>query len=253
MAAKLQELDQLKQDFVSNVTHELRSPLTSLRGYVEFLLRGSAGPLNEEQKDFLMVVKNNAVRLARFIDNLLDVAKIESRKIELHPELVRPQDLAREMEVVFRPMAQEKSIVFQSDVPPALAPFWADSDKVVEIFTNLLSNAFKFTPDNGCVRFSVREEGGFLHFCVSDSGSGIPAEALKNIFNKFEQVKPTRGLARKTKGTGLGLTIVKGFVEAHGGRVWMESEEGRGSTAHVVLPRGSESAPTQETDQSLEG
>lgn len=240
MAAKLQELDQLKQDFVSNVTHELRSPLTSLRGYVEFLLRGSAGPLNEEQKDFLMVIKNNSVRLARFIDNLLDVAKIESRKIELHPELVSLQELAREMEVVFRPMAQEKSINFQTNVPPTLGPLWADADKVVEIFTNLLSNAFKFTPDHGRVGLTVREESGMYHFEVADTGPGIPADSIKNIFNKFEQVKPTQGLARKTKGTGLGLTIAKGFVEAHGGRVWMESEEGRGSTAHVILPRGND-------------
>jgi len=238
MAAKLQEVANLKQDFVSNVTHELRSPLTSLRGYVEFLLRGSAGPLNDEQRDYLMVVKNNSVRLARFIDNLLDVAKIESRKIELHPEKVRPQDIAREMEAVFRPMAQEKEIAYISVVPPDIPPLRADADKLGEIFTNLLSNAFKFTPDKGRVEFSVNEEGENLHFRVADSGDGIPAGSLENVFNKFEQVKPTRGLARKTKGTGLGLTIVRGFVEAHGGRVWMESEEGRGSTAHVVLPKG---------------
>lgn len=108
MAAKLQELDQLKQDFVSNVTHELRSPLTSLRGYVELLLREGAGPINEEQREFLIVIKNNSLRLARFIDNLLDVAKIEAGKIELHPERIRLQDLALEMTVVFRPIAQEK-------------------------------------------------------------------------------------------------------------------------------------------------
>ncbi|HMU74428.1 MAG TPA: ATP-binding protein [Elusimicrobiota bacterium] len=250
MAAKLQELDQLKQDFVSNVTHELRSPLTSLRGYVEFLLRGSAGALNDEQRDYLMVIKNNSVRLARFIDNLLDVAKIESRKIELHPENVRPQDIAREMEAVFRPMAEEKEIAFHTEVPPDIPPLRADADKLVEIFTNLLSNAFKFTSENGRVVFSVAEEGDALHFRVIDSGVGIPASALESVFNKFEQVKPTHGLARKTKGTGLGLTIVRGFVEAHGGRVWMESEEGQGSTAHVVLPKSGAAAAKPETPEA---
>jgi signal transduction histidine kinase len=122
MAAKLQELDQLKQDFVSNVTHELRSPLTSLRGYVEFLLRESAGPLNEEQRDCLIVVKNNAVRLARFIDNLLDIAKIEARKVELHPEAVAVDGLAKELEVIFRPQCEEKKISFSAHIPRNLPP-----------------------------------------------------------------------------------------------------------------------------------
>lgn len=255
MAAKLQELDQLKQDFVSNVTHELRSPLTSLRGYVEFLLRGSAGPLNDEQTDFLIVVKNNSVRLARFIDNLLDVAKIESKKIELHREKVSLSALAKEMIVVFRPQALEKEITLVNEIPEALSPLWADADKLSEIFTNLLSNAFKFTSEKGTVKMIAREEGDTVHISIQDDGVGIPPAALQNVFNKFEQVKPTVGLVRKTKGTGLGLTIVKGFVEAHGGKVWIESALNKGTTVHFTLAksRPEEDRFTYEDDENLPG
>ncbi|MBK8871047.1 MAG: HAMP domain-containing protein [Elusimicrobia bacterium] len=245
MAAKLQELDQLKQDFVSNVTHELRSPLTSLRGYVELLLREGAGAINEEQREFLIVIKNNSVRLARFIDNLLDVAKIEAGKIELHPEFIRLQDLALEMSVVFRPMAQEKRIDYRVEMDPRLRPVRADADKLLEVLTNLLSNAFKFTPPDGRVTLFAAPEKDHVHIKVTDTGIGIPPESQATVFNKFEQVKPTQGLARKTKGSGLGLTIVKGIVEAHGGRVWIESQPQQGTTVHVVLPQTSPEEPEE--------
>jgi signal transduction histidine kinase len=244
MAARLQELDQLKTDFTSNVTHELRSPLTSLRGYVDFLLRGDAGPLNEEQTEQLIVVKNNAARLAKFIDDLLDVAKIEAAKIELHPEPVALPRLAREMQVLFKPQAQEQGVALVNEVPESLPAVWADADKTGEILINLLSNAFKFTPQGGRVTLAARDDGDFVRVSVRDTGVGIPASELEKVFSKFEQVKPTQGLARKTKGTGLGLTIVKGFVEAHHGKVWLESEVGRGTTVNVTLPKArGDSAP----------
>ncbi|MGQ0645630.1 MAG: ATP-binding protein [Elusimicrobiota bacterium] len=236
MAEKLHELDRLKQDFVSNVTHELRSPLTSLRGYVEFLLRGDCGPLSEEQREQLIVVKNNAARLAKFIDTLLDVAKIEARKVVLHREPVSLRTAAGEMAVLFRPEAQEKGVRFTQDVPETLPPAWADADLLAEILTNLLSNAFKFTPEGGQVALSAREKDGKILISVSDTGAGIPADAVDKVFDKFEQVKPTEGFVRKTKGTGLGLTIVKGYVEAHGEKVWMESRVGEGTTVRFTLP-----------------
>lgn len=236
MARKLQELDQLKQDFVSNVTHELRSPLTSLRGYVEFLLRGDSGPVSEEQRENLIVIKNNAVRLARFIDNLLDVSKIESRKVELHPEKVSLHAIAKEMMILFRPQAQEKGVRLENRIGEDLPAVWADADKLSEIFTNLLSNAFKFT-DAGSVTMAAAEEGDLLHVTIQDTGLGIPASSINSVFNKFEQVKPTEGLVRKVKGTGLGLTIVKGFVEAHQGKVWIESQVKTGTTVHFTLPK----------------
>jgi signal transduction histidine kinase len=237
MAQKLQELDQLKQDFVSNVTHELRSPLTSLRGYVNYLLAGDAGALKPDQEEQLIVIKNNAARLSKFIDALLDVAKIEARRVELHPEPVSLAKAAREMEVLFRPQLEEKSLTFKSAVPKKLPPVVADADTLDEILTNLISNAIKFTPEGGRVALAAAPaDDGWVQVTVEDSGIGIPPESIDAVFNKFEQVKPTEGLVRKTKGTGLGLTIVKGYVEAHGGRVWIDSRVGEGTSVHFTLP-----------------
>jgi signal transduction histidine kinase len=174
------------------------------------------------------------------------VAKIESGKIELHPEFIRLQDLALEMSVVFRPMAQEKRIDYRVEMDPRLRPVRADADKMLEVLTNLLSNAFKFTPSDGKVTLSAEPENDHVHIKVSDTGIGIPAESQSSVFNKFEQVKPTQGLARKTKGSGLGLTIVKGIVEAHGGRVWIESQPDQGTTVHVSLPQTNTEEPGDE-------
>jgi signal transduction histidine kinase len=242
MAVKLKELDQMKKDFVSNVTHELRSPLTSIRGYIELLLQGTAGPLSKTQAEYLVVIKNAGLRLARFIDNLLDVAKIEAQKLDLHPEPLDMAALTYEMEVLFRPQAQEKKIAIEREVPSNLPKAWADSDRMAEILTNLLSNAFKFTPENGRITLAVKENGRALEIRVKDSGIGIPRDSLNRIFNKFEQVKQTKGMAKKHPGTGLGLTITKGMVEAHGGKIWVESEVGKGTTFVFTIPKAREEA-----------
>lgn len=240
MAVKLKELDQMKKDFVSNVTHELRSPLTSIRGYIELLLQGTAGELNKNQAEYLVVVKNAGLRLARFIDNLLDVAKIEAQKLDLHPEAVDMGKLAYEMEVLFRPQAQEKKIVLERQVPAGLSKAWVDADRAAEVLTNLLSNAFKFTPENGKITIAVSENGKFVEIRVKDTGIGIPKEYLSKVFDKFEQVKQTKGMVKKHPGTGLGLTITKGIVEAHGGKIWVESQAGQGTTFIFTLPKAKE-------------
>ncbi len=223
MGQKLAELDQMKQDFVSNVTHELRSPMTSIRGYIDLLLKEAAGPLEQLQKDYLTIVKNSAVRLGRFIDNLLDVAKIEAQKLKLTPE---PQDmhtLAHEMVVLFKPQADEKKITLINDAPATLAKAFVDGDRMAEVLINLMSNAIKFTPENGQVRLAAREASNYIEVSVQDSGIGIPKDMVGKLFNKFEQVKTTKGLARAQKGTGLGLAIAKGIIEAHGGKIWIDS------------------------------
>jgi len=242
MAVKLKELDQMKKDFVSNVTHELRSPLTSIRGYIELLLQGTAGELNKTQAEYLVVVKNAGLRLARFIDNLLDVAKIEAQRLDLHPESIDMGKVAYEMEVLFRPQATEKKITFERQAPDTLPKAWADSDRLAEILTNLLSNAFKFTPESGKITMTVKENGKYLETRVKDSGIGIPKEYLAKVFDKFEQVKQSKGITKKYSGTGLGLTITKGMVEAHGGKIWVESQVGQGTTFIFTLPKAKEGA-----------
>ena len=239
MAHKLGELDEMKRDFVSNVTHELRSPMTSIRGYVDLMLQGAAGNVSDTQKDYLSIVKNSAVRLGRFIDNLLDVAKIEAHKLNLTPEKINAFDLAHEMEVLFKPQLDEKRIDFKNRVPKNLAAGFADKDKLAEVFINLTSNAIKFTPENGSIEIHGADGGNHLEISLHDTGPGIPPDTAAKLFNKFEQVKSNQGLARKHKGTGLGLTIAKGIVEAHGGKIWIKSPapSGQGTAFYFTIPK----------------
>jgi signal transduction histidine kinase len=240
MAAKLNELDQMKQDFVSNVTHELRSPLTSIRGYLELLANDPENPPSDLQKDYLSVIKNSAVRLSRFIDNLLDVAKIESQKLKLTPEILDLHVAAHEMEVLFKPQVNDKRITFRNTVLKTAPKVVVDKDKFAEILINLISNAIKFTPENGTVIIEASEGPNYVEVRVQDSGVGIPKEMIGKLFNKFEQVKSTQGLARNQKGTGLGLAIVKGIVEAHGGKIWITSpapNATKGTVFHFTVPK----------------
>ncbi len=239
MAAKLGELDEMKRDFVSNVTHELRSPMTSIRGYIDLLLQDAAGKINETQRDYLSIVKNSAVRLGRFIDNLLDVAKIEAHKLKLTPEQINVAELAHEMEVLFKPQLDEKRLSIKNKIGKGLPPAFADKDKLAEVFINLTSNAIKFTPENGAIELQAAEGGNHIEISIHDTGAGIPPDMAAKLFSKFEQVKSTQGLARKHKGTGLGLTIAKGIVEAHGGKIWIKSPapSGQGTAFYFTIPK----------------
>ncbi|MBI3291191.1 MAG: HAMP domain-containing protein [Elusimicrobia bacterium] len=236
MAERLGELDQMKQDFVSKVTHELRSPLTSIRGYLDFLLQRDVGSLGPKQEEYLLIVKNNALRLERFVDNLLDVAKIEAHRMELSRERLDLRQTTREMQILFRPQCEEQGIRLVTEIPEGLPTAWADADRLDEIFTNLLSNAVKFTPAGGQITVRAELKGPHVEVTVQDTGHGIPQEALPKIFDKFEQVRTSTPSGHRIKGTGLGLTIVKGLVEAHGGTIWVKSEVGRGTTFHFTLP-----------------
>jgi signal transduction histidine kinase len=239
MAMKLKELDQMKDDFVSSVSHELRSPLTSIKGYVDFILRGKAGPLNEKLVEYLTIVKNNTSRLAIFINDILDLAKIEARRFELGKEALELPALIEEMVTFFRPQAEESKIQLEAVVPTNLSLVSADPDKIRQVFTNLLSNAFKFTPEGGKVIIEAKNspQGDFVEINVKDTGVGIAKEDLQKIFDKFQQIKPSGSKVKKVKGTGLGLAIVKGIVEAHGGKIWVESEVDKGSNFIFTLPK----------------
>jgi histidine kinase len=150
--------------------------------------------------------------------------------------------LTYEMEVLFRPQSQDKKVTLVRQVPDNLPKAWADSDRMAEILTNLLSNAFKFTPENGTITLSATDTGRALEIRVKDTGIGIPKEFLTRVFNKFEQVKQSKGMAKKHPGTGLGLTITKGMVEAHGGKIWVESEVGKGTSFIFTIPKAKEGA-----------
>ena len=232
---RLKELDKMKSDFVSSVSHELGTPLTAIKGSVDNMLDGVIGELNEKQIAYLTRIKSNADRLARLINDLLDLSRIEAGKIDLRPTNLSLVTLIKEVAESLRPVAAEKliSLDIASRDPAVMA--WADRDKVTQVLMNLIGNALKFTPPHGKVTIAVGRNGDqWVRVSVADTGPGIPTEEINKIFDKFYQIAQSG--RQKTKGTGLGLTICKDLVEMQGGKIWVESESGKGSTFAFTLP-----------------
>jgi PAS domain S-box-containing protein len=232
---RLKELDRMKSDFVSNVSHELRTPLTAIKGSVDNMLDGLTGELNEKQFRYLTRIKSNADRLARLINDILDLSRIESGKIDLKPDILPLLALTKEVAETLRPMALEKLISLEVASSDTSVAAWADRDKIAQVLMNLIGNAVKFTPAHGSVSVTVDRNGDeWVKVSVADSGGGIPPEEAPKIFDKFYQIT---SLAKQTaKGTGLGLAISKALVEMHGGRLWVDSEADTGSTFSFTLP-----------------
>jgi signal transduction histidine kinase len=241
---RLKELDRLKSDFVSNVSHELRTPLTAIKGAVDLLLREVPGRLNESQNHYLSRVRSNTHHLAGLINDLLDLAKIEEGKIELKSARISVGGLVHEVMETVRPLAAEKPVLLEVKVPEPSVLVWADRDKVTQVLMNLIGNAIKFTSPQGRVTVSASSDGvEWAQVSVNDNGPGISVEECQKIFQKFYQVAEVGG--PKPKGTGLGLAISKALVELHGGKIWVESEPGRGSTFSFTLPvSGSQHVPS---------
>lgn len=232
---RLEELDRLKSDFVSNVSHELRTPLTAIKGAVDLVLREVAGPLTEKQTHYLTRVRSNTQHLAGLINDLLDLSKIESGRIEVKSSRVSLGGLVYEVVESLRPVAAEKVIALEAAIPEPSILVWADRDKINQVLMNLIGNAIKFTPAQGRVAVSASRNGKeSVRVSVSDTGPGIPPDEKEKIFDKFYQIAEVGGT--KPKGTGLGLAICKALVELHGGTIWVDPEPSGGSTFYFTLP-----------------
>jgi signal transduction histidine kinase/HAMP domain-containing protein len=236
-AQKLKELSDLKSEFVSKVSHELRTPLTSIMGAADNLLDGIAGPVGERPRAYLTRIKENSDRLLRLINELLDLARIEAGKEEIHASRFRLDTLIEETLDTLKPLAAERGVALAAPTPPPLV-IRADRDKISRVLINLVQNGIKFTPSGGRVEVAASDEGTWAKLAVSDSGAGIPQNELERIFDKFHQVKRPR--VPGGPGTGLGLPISRQLVEMHGGRLTVESTQGKGSTFTVVLPMSAE-------------
>ncbi|HRY30374.1 MAG TPA: HAMP domain-containing sensor histidine kinase, partial [Elusimicrobiota bacterium] len=227
MAVKLKELDQLKDDFVSSVSHELRSPLSAISGYVELL---TSKPLEqivpEKRTKAFNIIQESTTRLTQFINDILDLAKLKSGRVEIRRGPMNLKQAAEEIFGLFAPLFEKKKIQSYVYVDSNVSIVQADEEKLKQVITNLASNAIKFTPEGGAISISVDEDEQNLRVSVSDTGVGIPKEYLGMIFERFKQVPGTREKVGGPKGTGLGLAIAKGIVEAHGGKIWAESEPG---------------------------
>lgn len=243
MAEQLGELDQMKRDFVAMVTHELRSPLSAIESYANFLMEDLPAPQSSRSMENLLVIRNNATRLGRFVNDILDLSKIESRAMDLRLESVSVAQVFKDLLDLFTPVARERNIHLSAQAPADLKVS-ADPDKLHQVLTNLVGNALKFTPPGGKVTLSADKEKSTgappapfrARLMVSDTGPGIPPVDQQRIFDKFEQVRGIRSVVPGAKGTGLGLSIVKGLVEAQGGTVHVESQVGHGSSFSVTLP-----------------
>lgn len=232
------EVDRLKSEFVATVSHELRTPMTAIKGYVDILTMGAAGALNENQMHFLDVVRNNIERLNGLVSDLLDVSRIESGRIKLEQGKVDLYEIADEVvaEVLRRSQDESKSIALSLDAAKDLPPVQGDSARIRQIISNLVNNAFNYTPENGAILVNIRPEDGEVQVDVQDSGIGIKPEDQGRVFERFYRGEHPLVLA--TPGTGLGLPIVRQLVEMHNGRIWMKSTgvPGEGSTFSFTLP-----------------
>ncbi|HEY1293716.1 MAG TPA: response regulator [Chloroflexota bacterium] len=228
------ELDRMKTEFVSQVSHELRTPLTAIKGFTELLLDGDAGEVNEEQQEYLDIVKSNVDRLVALINDLLDISRIESGRIKLE---VAPIDLPPIIDSVvatLRPLLEGKQQTLTTSVQPDLPTAMGDRDRVVQVVTNLVSNAHKYTQAGGSISVTAERTGELLRVAVKDNGMGIPEEDIPKLFTRFFRVDSS--LTREIGGTGLGLSIVKSIVELQGGTVFVDSQLGEGSTFAFTLP-----------------
>jgi len=231
---RLRELDELKSSFVSTVSHELRTPMTSIKGYVDNILDGLTGVLTEKQSYYLNRVKYNVERLTRMINDLLDLSRIEARKVELHLGTVCTRDLVTDVLEGFQRPAAEKGIALHTNFHGELPTIQGDRDKLHQVMTNLIQNAIKFTSKGGQVRVESQiRDDGYLQISVSDTGPGIPPHELERVFDRFYRGE---SVPTEDRGSGLGLPIAKSLVELHGGLIWAESTLGQGSRFSFTLP-----------------
>ncbi len=247
--SKLKEIDRLKSNIVANVSHELRTPLSSIKAYAELLLLGADKGNVEMRQEWLSVIDREADRLTSFVDNLLDLSRLESERVELTREPLHLGELVADELVALRVQAKQRDIGIELDVQPGLPPLVAEEGLIRSVVRNLIGNAIKFSHDGGRVRISVCEQDGNLTLSVEDEGIGIPQDAIPQLFTKFFRVPSSTGA--QTRGTGLGLALAKEAVVAHGGHIKVESDLGKGSRFTVSFPKSS-SLAWGSTDHDIE-
>ncbi len=236
---RVQEANRLKSEFLANMSHELRTPLNGIIGFAELMYDGKVGPVSSDHKEYLGDILTSARHLLQLINDILDLSKVESGKMEFRPEPVHLGDVIGEVRDILRTLAAQKRIRVESAVVPDLTDVVTDPAKLKQILYNYVSNALKFTPEDGSVTVRVTAESAAeFRIEVEDTGIGIRPEDIARLFVEFQQLDAST--AKKYPGTGLGLALTKRIVEAQGGRVGVRSSPGHGSTFYAVLPRVAE-------------
>ena len=234
LADELKSDTEMKSKFTSMVSHELRSPLGVIKEGVNFVLEGLAGNINNEQKDLLEIVKRNTDRLGRLINNVLDFQKMESGKMTFDFGENDINETVLEVSKAMSLLAKEKGLDLAVDADDNIPRIRFDKDRIIGVLTNLVSNAIKYT-EKGNITISTKQEDNMVHVIVRDTGMGIKAEDMEKLFQVFEQLDSTRD--KKKGGTGLGLAISNEIILAHKGKIWAESQAGKGSVFHFTIPK----------------
>jgi two-component system cell cycle sensor histidine kinase PleC len=230
---ELKSLDELKNQFLSITSHELRTPMTPMKAQLEMLLEGYFGNLDENQKQSVTMILRNTERLDKLIVDILDISRLQSGRLKLELKKVQPADCIKESMENMKSLVDEKNIAVTIKINK-LPKIIIDKDRITQVLTNLIDNAIKFTPENGNITIGAEKQKNDILVEVKDTGIGISEKNLKKIFLPFFQIDST--YSRKYKGTGLGLAICKGIVEQHGGKILVKSKLGKGSTFYFTLP-----------------
>jgi signal transduction histidine kinase len=257
---EIREADRLKSEFVATISHEFRTPLNTIIGFAKFMLKGGAGPLTEMQQTDLSAIYSSGQHLLGLVNDILDLSKIEAGKVTLDKELLNFHEIAAGIMSSAIALVADKPVELEEEIAPHLPPVYADRKRVRQIILNLVSNAAKFT-ERGHIILRVKpiteDDRAYILCAVEDTGIGIRQEDIPTIFETFRQLDSSS--ARRAQGTGLGLPISRRLAELHGGRMWVESQQGVGSIFYFTLPAGGDgeasSAPAsvEEAWGSLDG
>jgi signal transduction histidine kinase len=243
LVQEVQDANLSKTEFVSFVAHELKNPMTSIRGYTDLLRGGQVGDINEMQHQFLTTIRSNVDRMSRLVSDLADIARLETGHLRLEMEPTAVTGIVEEALSGLQGQIEEKEQTLALRIEDDLPPIHADPTRMIQVMTNLISNASKYTPEGGRIEVGARlttttdretgERRKVVHHWVTDTGIGLTSEDMEQLFGKFFRTERGKNMA---EGTGLGLNITKSLIERHGGEIWVESEAGEGSTFHYIIP-----------------
>jgi GAF domain-containing protein/signal transduction histidine kinase len=228
------EIDRMKSEFLSMAAHELRAPMTSIKGYSDMLLLGLAGEHDRRQKQFLDTIKANVNRVMEMINEFSEISRLEAGALKLDVKPLHIDDLVSEVVLSLRPEIEAKEVNLTVEVPPDLPEVWGDRSRIIQVLTNLVTNAYKYTLEGGEITITAQWVDDSVQMDVSDTGIGIAPQDLEKLFTRFFRADHPE--VRRVAGTGLGLSITKSIVEMHGGHIWVESQLGEGSTFSFTLP-----------------
>jgi signal transduction histidine kinase len=240
---EVQRANVAKSDFVSFVAHELKNPMTSIKGYTELMSAGAVGPISDMQANFLNTIKTNVVRMNTLVSDLNDISKIEAGRLSLTYKVADVPTLIDDTVRSLKHQIEDKKQTLEILLPEKLPFIWADPTRIVQVLVNLLSNSYKYTPEAGVLQIGAEESNNHLwdtndstrvvHIWVKDNGLGMTSEDQKKIFQQYFRTEYSKDMAT---GTGLGLNITKKLIEMQGGKIWFESEFRAGTTFHITIP-----------------